>query len=57
MHGNMSDIGRVYFVRILFPENQPNEEPVLLVSGHFATINSPAQNSPPLKVKSPPVAT
>ena len=57
MHGNMSDIGRVHFVRILFPENQPNEEPVLLVSGHFATINSPAQNSPPLKVKSPPVAT
>ena len=54
MHGNMSDIGRVHFVRILFPENQPNEEPVLLVS---ATINSPAQNSPPLKVKSPPVAT
>ena len=47
MHCNdMSDIARVHFVRILFPQNQQNEIHVLSISGQFATTT----NSPPVAI-------
>ena len=47
MHCNdMSDIARVHFVRILFPQNQQNEIHVLSISGQFDTTT----NSPPVAI-------
>ena len=53
MHCNyMSDIAHVHFVRILFPQNQPNEERVLSV-----LVHSPPQQTRQRKTRHAPQAT